>query len=80
MDWSYVVWIALIIFAVNGFERSIAKKTADEIERRSRPAPPPKPKSRARLVLEQVATGAFGTALFVAAIVVMSFGIAQLHH
>jgi hypothetical protein len=37
MDWSFLVAAALAIFVMTQVENSIAKKTADEIERRSKP-------------------------------------------
>ncbi len=40
------IFIALVIFAATQWGNRIARRTADEIERRNRPAPPPKPKSK----------------------------------
>lgn len=41
MDWSFLVTAALAIFVMTQVENSIAKKTADEIERRSKPQTAP---------------------------------------
>ena len=43
MDWSFLVTAALAIFVMTQVENSIAKKTADEIERRSKPQAAPAP-------------------------------------
>ena len=78
---SYLFFFAMLIFAWDQMQKSIARRTADEIERRSKPKPPPKPKSKTRLMLEQIATGAFGAlavGLYVAAIFGIGFGIFSL--
>ena len=41
---SFLILFAMVIFAVTQVEKSIARRTADEIERRSKLPPPPPPK------------------------------------
>jgi hypothetical protein len=63
--WSELLFIALAIFVWNEAEKSIARRTADEIERRSKPHAPPSPKtpsvfSSPRLALAGAAIGSIG--------------------
>ena len=67
MSYNELITIALVIFAVTQVEKSIARRTADEIERRNKPQAAPAPKSKwssvflsPRLALIGAALGVIG--------------------
>lgn len=65
MPWNEIVLILLALFTLSQVENSIAKKTADEIERRSKPQTAPAPKWSSvlhspRLALMGSAVGVIG--------------------